>query len=210
MNRWRNFYRSKQTDCNYRLVELASNVAHATSDLVNNVKTITQSSSLEDPNAPESQLVVAATKSAHAATKLVTVARITAPSIQDPACQQQLADAMKDVSIAMKSIFPENMDKSWLEKDDLDKLRDATGKVSEALAALIGHMKKSVTPNSSGAKYDDLVYKTGELSKISDREELISAVRQISTSAIGPGGLVHLLKSDADDAKDKARQDWVV
>ena len=72
----------KQTDGNYRLVELASNVAHATSDLVNNVKTITQSSSLEDPNAPESQLVVAATKSAHAATKLVTVARITAPSIQ--------------------------------------------------------------------------------------------------------------------------------
>ena len=185
-------------------------MAHATSDLVNNVKTITQSSSLEDPNAPESQLVVAATKSAHAATKLVTVARITAPSIQDPACQQQLADAMKDVSIAMKSIFPENMDKSWLEKDDLDKLRDATGKVSEALAALIGHMKKSVTPNSSGAKYDDLVYKTGELSKISDREELISAVRQISTSAIGPGGLVHLLKSDADGAKDKARQDRVV
>ena len=197
----------RQTDGNYKLVELASNVAHATSELVNNVKTITQSSNLDDPNAPESRLVVAATKSAHAATQLVTVARITAPSIQDPACQQQLADAMKDVSVAMKGIFPENMDKTWLEKEDLDKLRDATGKVSEALAALIGHMKKSVTPHSGGAKYDDLVFKTGELSKISDREELISAVRQISTSAIGPGGLVHLLKSDADDAKDKARQE---
>ena len=197
----------RPTDGNYKLVELASNVAHATSELVNNVKTITTNSNLDDPNAPESQLVVAATKSAHAATQLVTVARITAPSIHDPACQQQLADAMKDVSIAMKGIFPEKRDNSWLDKGDLDKLRDATGKVSEALAALIGHMKKSVTPHTAGAKYDDLLAKTGELSQIRDREELISAVRQISTSAIGPGGLVHLLKSDADDAKDKARQE---
>ena len=51
---------------------------------------------------------------------------------------------MKDVSVAIKGIFPSDMDKSWLEKDELDKLRDATGKVSEALAALIGHMKRGV------------------------------------------------------------------
>ena len=129
----------------YKLVELASNVAQATSELVNNVKTITQkSNNMDNPNAPEKQLVVAATKSAHAATQLVAVARITAPTIHDPACQQQLADAMKDVSVAIKGIFPSDMDKSWLEKDELDKLRDATGKVSEALAALIGHMKRGV------------------------------------------------------------------
>jgi hypothetical protein len=47
---------------------------------------------------------------------LVTVAKITAPSIHDPGCQQQLADAMKDVSITLKGIFPDNMDKTWLNK----------------------------------------------------------------------------------------------
>ena len=88
----------------YRLVELASNVAQATSELVNSVKTITQkpTHNLDDPDAPEKQLVVAATKCAHAATQLVAVARVTAPTIHDPACQQQLADAMKDVSLAIK------------------------------------------------------------------------------------------------------------
>ena len=71
------------------------------------MKTITQkpSHNLEDPNAPEKQLVVAATKCAHAATQLVAVARITAPTIHDPACQQQLADAMKDVSVAIKGML---------------------------------------------------------------------------------------------------------
>ena len=72
------------------------------------MKTITQKPrhNLEDPNAPEKQLVGAATKCAHAATQLVAVARITAPTIHDPACQQQLADAMKDVSVAIKGMLP--------------------------------------------------------------------------------------------------------
>ena len=191
----------------YKLVELASHVAHATSDLVNRVKTIaSRSDRLDEPDSPEKALVMAATRSANAATQLVAVARITAPTIYDPACQQQLADAMKDVSMAIKQIFPHDMDKSWLESSDLDALRDATGRVSDALAALIGHMKRGVSP-SKATKYDELLMATQQLSGISDREELIQCVRSISTIAIGPQGLVHALNADADDAQSQARRD---
>ena len=55
--------------------------------------------------------------------------------------------------------------------------------------------------------YDDLLSKTGELASIQDREKLIECVRGISTLAIGPNGLVHSLKSEADDARNTARKE---
>ena len=36
----------------------------------------------------------------------------------------------KDVSLAIKNILPPDADKSWLQKDESNRLRDATGKVS--------------------------------------------------------------------------------
>ena len=55
----------------YKLVELASHVAHATSELVNRVKNIaSRSDRLDEPDSPEKALVMAATRSANAATQL--------------------------------------------------------------------------------------------------------------------------------------------
>ena len=86
--------------------------------------------------------------------------------------------------------------------------RDATGKVSEALAALIGHMKRGVAGGKgASSSYDELLAKTGQLADIQDREQLIDCVRGISTLAIGPNGLVHSLKSEADDASNTARKE---
>ena len=48
------------------------------------------------------------------------------------------------IPFLFQEIFPADMDRSWLEPGEYDSLRDATGKVSEALAALIGHMKRGV------------------------------------------------------------------
>ena len=52
-----------------------------------------------------------------------------------------------------------------------------------------------------------MLSKTGELASIQDREKLIECVRGISTLAIGPNGLVHSLKSEADDARNTARKE---
>ena len=115
----------------YNLVNLASKVAEETSKLINNERIITETSNnMHRANAPDKQLVVAAHKSARAATQLVAVARLTAPSIYDLTCQQQLADAMEEVSIAIEGMHFEN------------KLRDATEKVFEALAALNGSIHR--------------------------------------------------------------------
>lgn len=201
-----NYVRSSTHDNGQRLVELASAVPFATQELVKNVQEVISADvgNLQDMNSPQSKLIVAATKAAQAASQLVTVAKVTAPTIHDPACQKQLTDAMKDVSVAINLLV---MESSWLEPQDLDKLKESTGKVSVALEALINHMKKIVTPRGSSERYDDLLAKTGTLATIDDPEELIIAVKDISQSTVSSGGLVHALKLEGDSASDRAKQE---
>ena len=66
-------------------------------------------------------------------------------------------------------------------------------------------MKRGCGPK--GAKFDELLAATAALGDISDRDQLIQQVKQISTSAIGPAGLVHLLNAEADQAQSQARRD---
>ena len=83
------------------------------------------------------------------------------------------------------------MQKSAIWPVVLNKI-DKWFQVSNALADLIGHMKRGVSDGKSdGSKYGDIINKAGGLAEIEDREALISNVRDISQLAIGPNGLVH-------------------
>jgi talin len=70
-----------------QLIQRAKNVATSTAQLVLQAKTV--SADCAEPALKE-QVILSATKTAYATSELVACARVVAPTIEHPSCQQRL------------------------------------------------------------------------------------------------------------------------
>ena len=73
-------------------------------------------------------MIHSATQCAFATSQLVACARVVAPTIESPACQEQLADAAKQVAKAIEQLVAD-AELACSNQQSLSALRDAANQV---------------------------------------------------------------------------------
>ncbi|GFT39672.1 talin-2 [Nephila pilipes] len=182
------------------LLGLAKRVANATANLVLKAKNV---ASKCDDTAHQNRVITAATQCALTTSQLVACAKVVAPTISNPTCQQQLIEAAKEVSRAVEGI---NKACNEATKDEalLNDMGQASGQVEDALADLVNHIKTASKQRAQASVHDGAVDTildaTDKLfSSTGDAGEM---VRQAKILATATATLIQAIKGEASSQTD--------
>ncbi|GFY46974.1 talin-2 [Trichonephila inaurata madagascariensis] len=182
------------------LLGLAKRVANATANLVLKAKNV---ASKCDDTAQQNRVITAATQCALTTSQLVACAKVVAPTISNPTCQQQLIEAAKEVSRAVEGI---NKACNEATKDEalLNDMGQASGQVEDALADLVNHIKTASKQRAQASVHDGAVDTildaTDRLfSSTGDAGEM---VRQAKILATATATLIQAIKGEASSQTD--------
>ncbi|XP_042904301.1 talin-2 isoform X1 [Parasteatoda tepidariorum] len=182
------------------LLGLAKRVATATANLVLKAKNV---ASKCDDQAQQNAVIIAATQCALASSQLLACAKVVAPTISNPTCQQQLIEAAKEVSRAVEGINKACNDAT---RDPvlLDNMDKASNDVEDALNDLVNHVKTVNKQRAQASVHDGAVDTildaTDKLfSSTGDAGEM---VRQAKILATATATLIQAIKGEADSQSD--------
>ncbi|XP_039255846.2 talin-2-like isoform X1 [Styela clava] len=184
------------------LMNLAKAVANATAALVLQAKMVA-SKSEDQPT--QNRVIASATQCALSTSQLVACTKVVAPTISNPACQDQLIEAARDVSRAVDGC----VDSSHLATSDQNLLRElakAATDVSRQLNRLIDHIK--LGGDGEAGHYDDacdtILNATDKLcSSMGNAAEMVKQARVLGQAT---SDLVNMLKLEAETESDDDRQ----
>ncbi|UYV64796.1 TLN1 [Cordylochernes scorpioides] len=178
------------------LLSLAKRVANATGNLVLKAK------SAAPHNIDPDRLIAAATQCALATSQLVACAKVVAPTISNPACQQQMVEATKEVSRAVETC--------QVAADGDRDTEEAGTKVNEALVDLLNYIR--LIPDRYARRSTPQYPTVDTIFDASDRlfsstGNATEMVRQANILAKATTDLISSIKGEAEDHQaDSDRQ----
>lgn len=181
------------------LLALAKAVANATASLVLKAKGVAaETNSQDDQNA----MIGSATQCALATSQLVACTKVVAPTIENPACQEQLIDSAKIVARSVDHVVntAENVSDHEGTKSDL---RQAATAVSRALDDLLQHIRRGARSKKVEEVHVILNATDQLFNSMGDTPEM---VRQARILAQATSQLVNALKSEAEASPDSEQQ----
>ncbi|XP_003372683.1 putative I/LWEQ domain protein, partial [Trichinella spiralis] len=111
------------------------------------------------------KVIHSATQCAFATSQLVACARVVAPTIESPACQEQLTEAAKQVARAVEQLL-KDAELSCKDEKSVHDLKDAASQVSRALTDLLNHIKtgpERAQATEHGKELDKIITTTDKL-----------------------------------------------
>ena len=176
---------------------LAKTVANSTAALVLKAKHVAS----ECDNYNQTRVINAATQCALATSQLVACAKVVAPTIADPLCQDQLMEAARDVAKSVEGCVSTCREVC---RDDysLSELGAAAGDVTKALNDLLNHIKDG-GPDKIPDIMDQIMVASGELIQSHDSQDM---VRQARVLAQATAELIQAIKGEAESQTDSDLQ----
>jgi len=176
---------------------LAKTVANSTAALVLKAKNV----AAECDNYNQTRVINAATQCALATSQLVACAKVVAPTIADPQCQDQLMEAARDVAKSVEGCVSTCRDVC---RDDhsLSELGGAATDVTKALNDLLHHIKDG-GPDKIPDIMDQIMVASGELISSHDSQDM---VRQARILAQATAELIQAIKGEAEGQTDSDLQ----
>lgn len=177
---------------------LAKAVANSTAALVLKAKNV--ASECEHYN--QTRVINAATQCALNTSQLVACAKVVAPTIADPLCQDQLMEAARDVAKSVEGCVSECRDVCSRDDNSLQELGGAAQDVTKALNDLLNHIKDG-GPDKIPDIMDQIMVASGELIASNDSQDM---VRQARILAQATAELIQSIKGDAESQTDSDLQ----
>jgi len=177
---------------------LAKAVANSTAALVLKAKNV--ASECEHYN--QNRVINAATQCALNTSQLVACAKVVAPTIADPLCQDQLMEAARDVAKSVEGCVSECRDVCSRDDNSLQELGGAAQDVTKALNDLLNQIKDG-GPDKIPDIMDMIMVASGELIASHDSQDM---VRQARILAQATAELIQSIKGDAESQTDSDLQ----
>ncbi|CAM9487463.1 talin-2 [Lampetra fluviatilis] len=183
------------------LNQLAKAVANAAAGLVLKAKTVAQKA---DDQALQNQVIAAATQCALSTSQLVACTKVVGPTMDSPVCQEQLMESGKLVARAVEGCVRSSQEAT---KDDelLRQVGGAAGAVTQALDALLQHVKLLASGGHGMGRYDcatDTIITATE-SIFSSTGNAGEMVKQARLLAQATSDLINAIKVDAEAEGDQ-------
>uniref|UniRef100_A0A182IW98 Uncharacterized protein n=1 Tax=Anopheles atroparvus TaxID=41427 RepID=A0A182IW98_ANOAO len=185
------------------LLSLAKAVANTTAALVLKAKAI---AGVAEDEATRNKVIGAASQCALATSQLVACARVVGPTIQSPACREQLEAAAREVAKAvahLAEVCNETTDNQQLRGD----LTAAAKDVSKSLTDLLEHIKLSAREKARRVEnenpVDNVLVATDILVSSTDPQEMIRQAQQLGKAT---AQLIQSIKGEAESQNDSNMQ----
>lgn len=123
-----------------KLLTLAKAVANATAVLVLKAKGV---ASKCDNQPDQNSVISSATQCALSTSQLVACTKVVAPTIQNPSCQEQLAEAARQVARSVDHVA-DTAQSVCRDDGALNELGESAGAVQSALNDLLAHIKRGM------------------------------------------------------------------
>merc|ERR1719193_2036756 len=149
----------------------------------------------------QNRVIGAATQCALATSQLVACAKVVAPTISDPLCQEQLIEAARDVAKSVDGCVTTCND-VCRDESSLNELGKAAGDVTKALNDLLNHVKDG-GPDKIPDIMDQIMIASGDLIASHDSGEM---VRQARILAQATAELIQAIKGEAESQSDSDLQ----
>ena len=182
------------------LLALAKAVANATAALVLKAKGVAGKC---DEQEDQNRVIGSATQCALSTSQLVACTKVVAPTVHNPACQEQLVEAAKYVAKSVDGVVGTAQSAC---KDDasLQDLGSAATAVTKALDDLLQHIRRGGPGGREVQEVDTILTATDRLfSSMDDTGEM---VRQARVLAQATSMLVNALKGEAESHTDSDMQ----
>ena len=146
-------------------------------------------------------MIGAATQCALSTSQLVACAKVVAPTISDPLCQEQLMEAAKEVAKSVEGCVTTCKDVGRDEKS-LHELRSSAQDVTRALNDLLNHVKDGHTDKIPDIM-EQILVASGELIASFDSGEMVRQARILAQST---AELIQAIKGEAETQSDSELQ----
>uniref|UniRef100_A0A8D8RHH2 Talin-2 n=1 Tax=Cacopsylla melanoneura TaxID=428564 RepID=A0A8D8RHH2_9HEMI len=183
------------------LLSLAKAVANTTAALVLKAKSV---ASTLPPN-QQTSVITSATKCALATSQLVACTKVVAPTLENPACQQQLMAAVKEVATAVEGLVA--MCNETCTDENLNKdLSKAAAEVTKTLNQLLNHIKVTTTEPAQDVETAVEVMMSSSDRLLAASGDAPEMVRQARILGQATAQLIQAIKGDAENEPDSELQ----
>ncbi|XP_026677336.1 talin-1 isoform X2 [Diaphorina citri] len=183
------------------LLSLAKAVANTTAALVLKAKSV---ASTLPPN-QQTSVITSATKCALATSQLVACTKVVAPTLENPACQQQLMAAVKEVANAVEGLVA--MCNETCTDENLNKdLTKAAAEVTKTLNQLLNHIKVTTTEPAQDVETAVEVMMSSSDRLLAASGDAPEMVRQARILGQATAQLIQAIKGDAENEPDSELQ----
>lgn len=180
------------------LLGLAKAVANATAALVLKAKNV--SSKCSDQTT-QHRVVYSATQTALTTSQLVACAKVVAPTISDPMCQEQLFEAAREVAKSVEGCVSTCNEVSH-DNQALRELGHSASEVTRALNDLLNHVKDGRGDNIPDIM-EQIMTASGELIASHESREMVRQARILTQST---AELIQAIKGEAETQSDSDLQ----
>jgi len=185
------------------LLGLAKGVANTTAALVLRAKSVAGTM----PSDQQNTVITAATQCALATSQLVACAKVVAPTLHSPACQQQLMSAVREVARSVEGLVQICND-SCQDEHLLKELSKAAAEVTRTLNQLLNHIKLSSRERAKESiqesSVETILVATDRL--FASQGDAGEMVRQARVLGQATAQLIQAIKGEADKQPDSEIQ----
>ncbi|XP_055385289.1 talin-2 isoform X2 [Condylostylus longicornis] len=184
------------------LLALAKAVANATAALVLRAKSIAANSTDEESR---DRVIGAAGQCALATSQLVACTKVVAPTIQNPACKEQLEEAAREVANTVHRLV-DVCNEATVDERLKGDLVAAARDVSEKLKDLLSHIKKpnaTETSNVFSEEVESVIVGTEILASSTDPQEMVRHAKSLGQAT---AHLIQSIKGEAESQDDSDLQ----
>lgn len=153
------------------------------------------------PPPPVIQVIGAATQCALGTSQLVACAKVVAPTISDPMCQEQLVEAARDVAKSVEGCVSTCNEVSQ-DEHSLRELGQSASDVTRALNDLLNHVKDGHSDKIPDIM-EQIMTASGELIASYDSSEMVRQARILAQST---AELIQAIKGEAETQSDSDLQ----
>ncbi|KAI1290436.1 Talin-2 [Halotydeus destructor] len=194
------------------LLSLAKGIANTTAALVLKAREV--ATQCEDEPILQNKVISAATQCALATSQLVACAKVVAPTIDNPACQQQLTEASKEVAKAVENVVQVTQE-AIRDEQLIGDLKNAAAAVAHALNDLLNHVRTVgeqrherrvvVEPVIEQTAAVDTIYTATDriFSSQGDASEMVKQAKVLAKATVQ---LINDLKGQAESQPDSDTQ----
>ncbi|XP_046684218.1 talin-1 isoform X2 [Homalodisca vitripennis] len=185
------------------LLGLAKGVANTTAALVLRAKSVAGTM----PSDQQNTVITAATQCALATSQLVACAKVVAPTLHSPACQQQLMSAVQEVARSVEGLV-QICNESCQDEHLLKELSKAAAEVTRTLNQLLNHIKLSSRERAKESiqesSVETILVATDRLfASTGDAGEMVRQARVLGQAT---AQLIQAIKGEADKQPDSEIQ----
>ncbi len=180
------------------LLGLAKAVANTTAALVLKAKNV---ASRCPDQATQNRVIFSATQTALGTSQLVACAKVVAPTVADPLCQEQLVEAAREVARSVEGCVTTCNE---VAKDEvaLKELGQSAADVTRALNELLNHVKDGHSDKIPDIM-EQIMTASGELIASYDSSEMVRQARILAQST---AELIQAIKGEAETQSDSDLQ----